>query len=269
MAGARLPRLVHAWVLLLLLMVSGCAGTLPQTIPLAPDQQEDADGLFTAFLRTPPPPGLDADIRLGWDVLASKGTIDASLQVQPPAFLRFTATDPLGRALFIVVSDGTTFTMVDSRVGRVYQGRTASKFWHSQVPEALRAEDLFFFLSGSLPPMEKPTVRMGQNLERTGYWYVWQDERTMNHHILVDRQRLQMVRHLLVDRQGALVVEVRYLAYGDDRKASYNWPRQLEITGKAVTGTLTVQVEKIYPNQPIPAAFELVYPSHYTVEQVP
>jgi len=263
------PRLfVLAWVLLLA-MLSGCAGKLPKTAPLSSDQQQEADGLLTTFLQTQPPPSLDADIRLGWDVLGSKGVIDASLQVRQPAFLRFTATDPLGRALFIVVSDGTTFTMVDSRVGRVYQGRTASKFWHSHVPEALRAEDLFLFLSGSLPQMEKPMVHTAQNLEHTGYWYVWQDGRNMGHHILVDRQRRQMIRHLLVDPQGGLVVEVRYLAYGDDREPGYNWPRHLEIAGKAVTGTLTVQVEKIYPNQPIPAAFKLAYPSHYTVEQVP
>lgn len=267
MAGTWLARLVLAWGLLVIL--SGCAGKLPPSVPLSPGQQEEADGLLTAFIQTPPPPGLDADIRLGWDMLASKGTIEASLQVQPPAFLRFTATDPLGRALFIIVSDGTTFTMVDSRVGRVYQGRTASKFWHSQVPEALRAEDLFFFLSGSLPDKERPLVNIGQNPERTGYWYVWQDGRNLSHHILVDRQQRRMVRHLLVDPQGDLVVEVRYLGYGEDRAAGYNWPRHLEITGKAVTGTLSVQVEKIYPNPPLPVAFELAYPSHYTVEQVP
>lgn len=267
MANASLLRLVLAWVLLVLL--SACAGKLPPTIPLSSDQQGDAEGLLTAFLQTRPPPGLDADIRLGWDVLASKGTIDASLQLQPPAFVRFTATDPLGRALFIVVSDGTSFTMVDSRVGRVYQGRTASQFWHSKVPEVLRAEDLFFFLSGTLPPRKPPLVSLGQNPERTGFWYVWRDERTMDHHILVDRQQRRLDRHLLVDPQGDLVVEVRYLAYGEDRAAGGNWPRQLEITGKAVSGTLSLQVEKVYPNPPLPAAFELAYPSHYTVEQVP
>lgn len=264
------PRVLVVTLLAFLLIVSGCATKLPKTTPLQSDQQQEAEGLFFSFLQRQRPPALDADIRIGWDVLGSKGAIDAILQLQRPAFLRFSANDPLGRALYIAVSDGATFTMVDSRIGRIYQGKTDSKFWHTHVPEVLRAEDLFFFLSGSLPQGEKPLVSTAQNTEQTGYWYVWKDGRALAHHVLLERQSREMVRHLLFDPHGDLVLEVTYSAYSGIQETGYNWPRHLQITGKAVTGSLTVQIEKIHSHQPLSAAaFRLTPPPHYTVEQVP
>ena len=257
-------------LLFCLLLLSGCATKMPKTAPLAPDQEEEAAALLTSFLRTKPPPALDADIRLGWDILGSKGGVSATLQLQPPAFLRFSATDPLGRALFLVVSDGASFTMVDNRIGRIYQGKTDSKFWHSYVPEALLAEDLFFFLGGMLTKVEMRAVSTAQNVENTGFWYVWKDGRSMTHHVLLDRWRKEMTRHLLFDPQGELVLDLTYSAYSGARSTEYNWPGHLRITGTAVAGTLTVEVEKMYAQTKLaPATFHLVPPAHFTVEQVP
>ncbi len=256
--------------LVLTLALSGCATKLPQTTPLYPDQQQEADGLFSSFVQRQKPRALDADIRIGWDVLGNKGTVEAILQLQQPAYLRFSATDPLGRALYIAVSDGITFTMVDSRIGRVYQGKTGSKFWHSHVPEALTAEDLFNFLSGTLPQGVPKAVNTAQDAEQAGFWYIWKDGRAMVHHVLLERQSREMARHLLFDPQGDLVLEVVYSSYRGVQENGFNWPRHLQITGKAITGTLTVQIEKIHSHQQLAAtAFQLTLPTHYTVEQVP
>lgn len=255
-------------LLLCLSVLAGCA-TIPKTIPLTPDQQEEATVLFRSFSQVKQPAALDADIRLGWDVLGSKGGVGATVQLQPPAFLRFAANDPLGRALFLAVSDGATFTLVDNRIGRVYQGRTDSKFWHSYVPETLRPDDLFFFLGGLLPKTETQAVRPAQDLGKTGFWYVWKDGRSMTHHILLDRRTRQMNRHLLFDPGGNLVLDLTYSAYNDTWDSGHSWPGHLQITGTAVTGTLTVQIEKIYSYTPKGAAiFHLVPPSHFTIEQV-
>jgi outer membrane lipoprotein-sorting protein len=256
--------------LVVTLALSGCATKLPQTTPLHADQQQEADGLFSSFVQRQKPRALDADIRIGWDVLGSKGTVDAILQLQQPAYLRFSATDPLGRALYIAVSDGITFTMVDSRIGRVYQGKTGSKFWHTHVPEALTAEDLFYFLSGTLPQGDPKAVSTAQDSQQAGFWYIWKDGRAMVHQVLLARQTREMVRHLLFDPQGDLVLEVAYSSYRGVQENGFNWPRHLQITGKAITGTLTVQIEKIHSHQQLSAtAFQLTLPPHYTVEQVP
>ena len=255
--------------LLLLSVLSGCATKLPKTTPLTTDQQQEAENLFFTFSQSPQPQALDADIRLGWDVLGSKGGVDATLQLQQPAYLRFSATDPLGRALFIAVSDGASFTMVDNRIGRIYQGKTDSKFWHSYVPETLQAEDLFFFLSGLLPKEER-AVKTAQDFEKTGFWYVWQDGRSMTHHVLLDWQRKQMARHLLFDASGHLVLEMTYSDYSRSQEAGFDWPYHLTITGTAITGTLTIQIKKIYSHaRQALTTFRVVPPPHFTVEQVP
>ncbi len=258
------------FLLLCLVTLSGCASKLPKTIPLAAVQQQEADNIFMAFLQVPQPNALDADIRLGWDVLGSKGGVDAVLQLQKPAFLRLSANDPLGRALISVVSDGASFTMVDNRVGRIYQGKTYSNFWRSYVHEAILAEDLFFLLGGLLPRMESNVVKTAQDAEKPGFWYVWKDERSMTHHVLLDWRSREMIRHLLLDPQGDLVLDITYSAYSVSPTARFNWPRHLQITGKAITGTVTVQVNKVYSHaQQVAALFHVIPPQHFIVEQVP
>ena len=257
-------------LLLCLGALSGCATKLPKTTPLAPERQQEAENLFIGFLQVQQPLALDADIRLGWDVLGNKGGVDAVLQLQKPAFLRFSANDPLGRSLFIAVSDGASFTMVDNRIGRIYQGKTDSKFWRSYVHEAILAEDLFFFLSGLLPKVEPHAVKTAQDLEKAGFWYVWKDGRSMTHHVLLDSLSREMLRHLLFNPQGGLVLDITYSAYSASPDSGVNWPRHLQITGNAITGTLTVHVNKVYSHaQQAAALFHLIPPPHFTVEQVP
>lgn len=255
---------------LCLLIFSGCAAKLPKTAALDPAGEKEAQVVFANFLAAKRPAALDADLRLGWDVLGSKGAVAAALQLQPPASLRFTANDPLGRAFLLAVSDGTSFTLVDNRIGHVYRGRTDSKFWHSYVPEAVAPDDLYFFLAGFLPAGEDQAFKSAQDPEKTGFWYVWRDERSMTHHVLLDRRTAEMRRHLLFDAGQDLVLDLTYSQYSKNAGSGFIWPGSLLITGEAVTGTLTVQTEKIYPQAQLGAAtFRLAPPPHFTVEQVP
>lgn len=257
-------------LLLCLSALAGCATKLPQTTPLSPGQQQEAEHFLVSFLQVPRPTAVDADVRLGWDVFGSKGSVDASLQLQQPAFLRFSATDPLGRSLLLAVSDGASFTMVDNRIGRIYQGKTGSKFWQSYIPQTILAEDLFYFLGGLLPNVEMKAIGAAQDLELTGFWYVWKDNRSLTHHVLLDRRSKEMTRHLLFDPRGDLILEMTYSAYSGARESGFNWPRHLRMTGSAITGTLTVHVNKTYSHGRLAAAiFHLEPPAHFTVEQVP
>jgi hypothetical protein len=251
-------------------VLAGCATKLPQTTPLSPGQQQEAEYFLISFFQSPRPTAVDADVRLGWDVFGSKGSVDASLQLQQPAFLRFSATDPLGRSLLLAVSDGASFTLVDNRIGRIYQGKTDSKFWRSYIPQAILAEDLFYFLGGLLPNVEMKAIGAAQDPERTGFWYVWTDGRSLTHHVLLDRRSKEMTRHLLFDPRGDLILEMTYSAYSGSGDSGFNWPRHLQMTGSAITGALTVQVNTVYAHGPLaPATFHLEPPAHFTVEQVP
>lgn len=252
-----------------LLILAGCAGKQPKTLPLGLAEEQAARALWSAFLAMKHPEALDADIRLGWDVLGSKGGMAATVLVQQPAHLRFAANDPLGRPLILVVADATSFTMVDNRSGHVTRGRIGSKFWRSYVPEAIDPEELLSFLGGFLQG-GAPQAQPEQDVENRGVWYQWRDKRTLRHAVLLDRDSGTMQRRLLFDAQGELMLEMRYGDYRKDGASGVVWPAQVHISGKAVTGSLTVQIEKIYSHTPQgAAAFRLAPPPHFTVEEVP
>ena len=253
-----------------LALLSGCAGRQPKTVPLGGAEEQEAVLLWANFLSTKRPPALDADIRLGWDVMGSKGGISASLQIQQPALLRFAANDPLGRALILAVADGTSFTMVDNRVGRVSQGTIHSRFWRSYVPPSVTAEDLFPLLGGFLSEGEGQEATPSRDEQGQGFWYQWQDGRSFSHAALLESGDGRMRQHLLSGAGGDIVLEVQYADYRQDTGSGFVWPGHLRISGAAITGTLNLQIEQVYSHSPQgKAAFRLVPPPHFTVEQVP
>ena len=255
-------------VLLGLLILAGCATRLPPTEPLAPDEGQEADALFTTFVTNSVPAAVDADLRLNWDFLGRKGGVAAVLQLQRPALLRFAANDPLGRPLVLAVSDGATFTLVDNRQGRAYRGSTDSKFWHSYVPDAVAAEDLFALLGGTAPEGTGRVIASARDKEGTGFWYVLDAQGGATRHLLLDRRSGTLRRHLLVD-DGEPVLDIVYSGATGADSTGYQWPRELRVTGSAITGTLSVHIDTVFSDQPLPAAtFRLTLPPHFTVERV-
>jgi len=252
-----------------LLLLAGCAGKLPHTLPLSTGETQEAGKLWETFLAGKRPVAVDADIRLHWNVLGGKGSIGGTLQAQRPALLRFAAADPLGRSLILAVSDGHTFTLVDNRIGHAYLGRVESKFWRSYVPEAIKPEDLLSMLGGYLREGDGVGAKAAQDGEGGGFWYVWRDARSISHHVLMERRNGEVRRHLLVDGQGEQVLDLRYEDYQKDAKSGFSWPRRLQISGEAVTGDLAVEVERMYSHTPQgTAVYRLTPPAHFTVEQV-
>ena len=255
-------------VLLGLLILAGCATWLPPTEPLATDEHAEAEALFAGFVARPTPAAIDADLRLNWDFLGSRGGVAAVLQLQRPALLRFAANDPLGRALVLAVSDGAAFTLVDNRQGRVYQGSTDSKFWHSYVPESVAVADVFVLLGAMAPEGRRRVAESGRDKEGTGFWYVLDASNGSTRHLLLDRRSGTMRRHLLVD-DGEPVLDIVYSGATGADSTGYQWPRELRVTGSAITGTLSVHIDTVFSDQPLPAAtFRLTLPPHFTVERV-
>ncbi|NLX19124.1 MAG: hypothetical protein GXY53_07585 [Desulfobulbus sp.] len=269
MQSAGLKSLV-AITLCCLAVLSGCAGKQPQTIPLDEAGKQDALSLWGTFLRRSTPPAVDADIRVGWDVLGSKGGVAATLMMQQPAFFRFAANDPLGRSLILAVSDGTSFTLIDNRRGHVSSGTIHSKFWQSYIPQSVRAEDLFPLLGGFLAEEKEDAVLPTQDEQERGYWYQWQDDRELTHFVLLDRHNGEVLQHMLIDGTGEVVFDFQYSDYLQDANSGYVWPGNLRVTGTAVTGTLTLRIEQIYSySLKGEEVFRTAWPPHFTAEHIP
>nr|WP_321466868.1 hypothetical protein [uncultured Desulfobulbus sp.] len=254
------------------LLLAGCAGKLPQTTPLGESEARQAMSDWSRFLHTDHPGAIDADYRLRWNVLGSKGGIDAVVQMKKPARLRFAANDPLGRSLILVVSDGSAFTYVDNRTGEVFLGTTDSKFWHSYVPDSIGSTDLFAYIGGFVEPDQVETVTPALDEQGQGYWYVWQDKRALTHYVLLANTPRRMLRHLMVDQSGDQVLDLRYSGVAASTKVgekNLHWPAKIKVSGEAVTGEVELEVEKIYGfSVRGTSAFHLTLPPHFTVKEV-
>ena len=261
-------RLLSLALLCCLLALPGCARKMPFTEALAPEAHQEATDLFAAFVTRCPPAIFDADLRLTWELLGVKGGVDATMQLQQPAMLRFSANDPLGRALSLLVSDGVTFTMVDNRSGKVYRGTTDSKFWHTRVPEAVQTEDLLPLLAGSAPAGGPVNVQPAGDGKGVGFWYLWTDARAFRHHVLLERHSGRMLQHLLVDRSGKQVLNLVYAEHTQG-EGGFAWPGRVEVTGEAVGGSVVIRFDRIFSRESLPAStFQLTPPAHFTIEEV-
>ncbi len=254
------------------LLLAGCAGKLPKTTPLAAGETPQALKTWSRFLHSEHPQAVDADYRLRWDVLGSKGGIDAVVQMKKPAMLRFSANDPLGRALILVVSDGKEFTFVDNRTAEVFQGKTDSKFWRNYVPDSIKTTDLFAYLGGFVDQNQVTGVEPALDEAGQGYWYVWRDRQAMTHHVLLEGKQGQILRHLLVDKDGDQVLDLRYsgvMESGKGQEKDLHWPEKVEVTGEAITGKIALQTEKVYAFSVRGTnAFRLTLPPHFSREVV-
>ena len=255
------------------LLLAGCVGKLPRTVALPAAEQQQAMARWTQLQRARQPAAVDGDFRLRWNVMGSKGGIDAVLKMQKPAQLRFSANDPLGRPLILAVSDGSRFTFVDNREGQVYQGPTTAKFWKRYVPEAVQPSDLFYYLGGLIDGQQAAAVQPAGDEEGQGTWYSWRDNASLQHHVLLAAQGGRLVRHLLFDRQGTEILDVRYSGAvqkaGAEAGNSLSWPEKIELRGEAVSGTVEVQTQKIYDFAVRGAAiFQLTPPPLFDIEQV-
>lgn len=257
-------------VLLILLILAGCADKGPQTLPLTATEEEAARRLLAGFEAMPRPEAMDADVRLTWNLLAGQGGTAGSLQLQQPALLRFSANDPLGRPLLIAVSDGRRFTLIDNRAGHVAQGTTESDLWHRYVPAALTPDELFFFLGGFWPPITGRQMTVRRDTEGAGFWYDWEDELSRRHQVLLDPASMTMHRHRLYDSRDRLLLDLVYTDFRQLPDGYFRWPGLVEASGEAVSGSVSLRLEKIYALSPMnTATFQLTPPPHFTVEQVP
>jgi len=268
MRGDRWLRLI-VLILCCVAALTGCAGKQPKTVPLAPAEEQGAKTLWAGFVSAKRPQALDADVRLQWDVLGSKGGVGASLLVQRPGLIRVSAHDPLGRTLILAVADASAFTLVDNRSGHVYQGPIHSRFWRSYVPTAVRPKDLLPLLGGFLAGGEGGEAAPSWDAAGRGIWYQWRDERRQEHYVLLDRESGAMLQRLLLDERGDQRLVLHYADYRQEEGGDFFWPARLRITGRAVTGALAVQVERIFSYSPQEeAAFQVAPPPHFIVERV-
>ena len=259
------------WVLVLawLVFLSGCAGKLPQTIAVNDSEKQQIFSRFNDFQSRVCDETIDADVSLVLTTLGKSEKASGILQVQTPSFIRYTATDPLGRSLFLLVTDGDTFTLANNRKGEGYTGFTNSSYFNKYVPTSILPEDIFSWLSGSLGQNRLLFEDMGRdkdNLQQI--WLQAEGDDKNIHHVLFDLETEQILRRLVADNNRTILVDVRYENYVQD-KSRCPWPMKVTVESKELTGTVTLYYGQIFFNAPLkPELFYLQLPPHFKINSV-
>ncbi len=251
-------------------LVTGCAGRLPSTVPVTGNAKALILSRFQIFLDRECARSVDADVTLSWQVLWSGAMVRGMLQVQKPALLRYTVVDPLGRPLFIIVSDGATFTAVDTLKGEGYTGPVTSPSWRKYVPKGISPKELFFWLSGGLPPGELRVDGVRREKNSPWPWVILTSSGGLHHQVLFDPDSGRIVRHVVVGRDRTILLDVTYSGTVRPKDApGCPWPAELEIKGATIPGTVRIRFDRILSEAVLPpATFHLTLPVHYPVHKI-
>ena len=263
-----LPSGIHCRILLLvLLLLAGCAGKHPRTVPLDGDEQARILAGFSAFAQRDCPLSLDADITLEMRLLGKTEKSAGILQYQGPSSFRYAMVDPLGRSMFIMATDGYTFTMVYNRDAKAVTGSTASRFWHDYVPSGVSAADMLLLLAGRSPENLRLMEVFG-NQEGSGFWLYGVGAEGIRHEILFEHESSLVRRHIIKNGDDAVLFDVVYNEFSEDDPFCPR-PRVMQVEGKNITGTILLRVDQVYSGQPIPAQnFRVIPPPHFLVQEV-
>ena len=259
----------HWWginVIFYLLLMSGCASKLPQTVAVSGSDLEVVQERLNHFLDQSCVTAFDSDVRLGWQAYGQKETYSATLLATFPASLRFAVVDPLGRPMLLLVINGNTFTLADNIEGEGYTGRLDSDFIRRYLPEGISGDVLFFWISGRIRQQGLQVLSARRAEEGELFWYEIDYGDRLIHLLGLDRDHL--IRHLVLDEEDTVIFDVQYSGYSATPEECI-WPGKIVVTGEALAADFTLDFTRIYSFSPLQEQlFQLQLPPHFTVREV-
>lgn len=256
-------------VFIVLICLAGCARQTagPKTSPLAPAEEHEALSRLRALAASPQPSTVETGYDLSWQIMGQSGKLAAQLWMDAPEFFRFSLHDPLGRTLYLAVSDSERFTLFDNRAAVAKKGRVEGAVWRRFVPEPLAMKDLAPLLGGRITKAPLLAKAAG-NPDGSGWWYEWR-EGDLDHRLLLDKETGQVARRIILGKDRAALLDISYLNYDEDRASGYLWPGKTEITGSLVRGRLLLERGGPLSFDPLPlSVFHPEMPGHFKEEWV-
>lgn len=252
----------------LVLILSGCAGKLPVTVDLTDAQQQEASRLLQPARAGRCPDTLDADVVFNWQGYGQHRIVKATLQATRKGGFRLSGLDPLGRPFFILVTDGTRFTLVDNLQGRGYTGSVDSAFFRQYVPAGLDPSTCFSLFTARLPAENVPHVRFARTKKNNSFWFVFNLADGMTRQAELDPESGRVRRQVLTNMEKRIVLDVRYGGYPAHADICAV-PQRLTVEGEAFNGSVQVTLTKLYRQTRLPEdIFTLQIPKHFIVTEV-
>ena len=259
---------IAAGACLLVLLLGGCTVKLPQSEQLGGADLEDAKERLNLYLAQSCVTAVESDVTLSWSAYGQKDSYAASLQAAAPASLRLSLNDMLGRPLFLLGTDGKTFTWANNRKAIGYTGSTELRFIRRFLPAFIPTEDLFLWLSGRVRPETMRRAVARADAEGRIWWHGGSLDGNTVHVLAFDRQN-HLSRHLVADKKtNEILFEADYSGYQSTDK-DCPWPGKISFTGKALEANYAIQFEELFGFGPIDnKRFQISLPSHFTVKQM-
>ena len=205
----------------ILFALQGCARPLLQTSPANVQETGMAAAAFERFLgldRSGCPGRFDAEVAAevfvkGW-FSDRKGKLSGYLQAMEPGYLKFTAINPFGQPLLIFLTDGRGFKLLNVLDSAAYTGPVDSETFGKFAPSGFVPEQSYYWLTGRLPAGDYEIVKVLRDSEKKGFWLLLKNGRDdLDRLILLDPDRLMIVKHMLLNSRGEQVMEVDYGNY--------------------------------------------------------
>ncbi len=259
--------MIRLLTLLLLFISVGCTSKIATLKPLETNLEQQVKLRFQEYEKRQCTGLIDSDVKLHLDIPGEDINASGILMIKEPGSIHFRMTDPMGRTMMMLVSDGLSFTFADNRKGEGYVGMLDSEFWTQYVPAGISSNDFFSWLSGRLPPGSYRVAEVGEAGDSQCCWFVLDYKDSGRHHIEFDAEEAVVKRHFL-EKDGNVVFDASY-TYGKKQDDQCQFPEQVQIDSTAFTGIFTLRFDKIYPTSTVEAdKFNLTLPDHYTVHAV-
>ena len=261
------------FLIVVVALLAGCGHLVPMHRPLERAEQVRARKLLAAIQQRQGIDTLDADVTVTWAGYGQKIRFSGGLQAVSRGRFRLTALDPLGRPLFFLVVQGSTFTFLDTRQGRGYTGPVDSDFLHRYIPAAVTPATLFSLITARLPDIGRDKVGIGRGDHKGSFWFTFPSGKDGRRLVEVDADRGLVLRQLLVDASENPVVDFHYgypaanMFSGKEKYAIL--PTRLRIETASLPGSTVIMLDRVYPDHEVPdSLFTLAVPRYFTIIHV-
>lgn len=257
-------------ICLVSLLLGGCALKLPQTEQLGGAALEKAEERLNLFFAQSCAAAVDSDVTLSWAAYGKKERYAAQLQAAAPSLLRLALNDLLGRPLFLLGTDGKTFTFADNRKAIGYTGSTGLKFIRRFLPAFIPTDDLFLWLSGRvrLQNMRKAAART----DAAGriWWHGGSSDNKKTVHILALDRHNRLSSHIVADKKtNEILFEAKYSDYQNIADKDCAWPGKISFSGKALEADYAIEFEELFGFGEIDQKrFKINLPAHFTIKKM-
>ncbi len=186
--------------------------------------------------------GLKGDSKLTVEAPQGKGSTSAFIAVLHPAFLHVEQLDFFGRPQGVLVTDGTSFGLLDSQAGKYFRGPASPANLGRFLPVVLPPQELAAILLGRVPRIATTASQMGLD-EKKGVYTLVLRRGEVTQRLEVDPKSGRVV-HSTVEGMTAYELEFGDLsAYGP-----LTFPRELVLKVPAASTTLELRWREVTLN---------------------